>query len=295
MNMLARVGRFLQGRPRANTKDLLVSLLVMAWVVEARDPYTGGHLWRVSRFAHTLAEALGLPPTQAARVAIGGFLHDLGKVGIPDHILNKKDRLTEVEYDVIRTHPEVGWNMLANHPLAHLAEHAIRSHHEMPNGKGYPAGLSGNAIPLDARIVGVCDAFDAMTSTRPYRQGMPIDKALAIIESELGQQFDQAIGAVFVRLGREGRWQHIVGHTDQGIPLQVCANCGPTIVLRKEQRAGEHVYCRNCTSEFVTEGQAGALHIAPTGRTGKAADLEPIADLKLIGRLLAESGSALPA
>ncbi|ABR91520.1 Uncharacterized conserved protein [Janthinobacterium sp. Marseille] len=286
MNILSRISNLFTDKSNTNRKDLLVSLLIMAWVVEARDPYTGGHLWRVSRFAHRLALELGMSETDAARIAIGGFLHDLGKVGIPDQILNKKDKLSEEEYDVIRTHPEIGWRMLANHPLAHIAEHAIRFHHETPDGKGYPTGIRGTDIPVEARIVGICDAFDAMTSTRPYRKGMPIEKALSIIESELGRQFDSIIGAKFVALGKLGHWNHVVGHTDQGIPLQVCGMCGPTVVLRKEQQAGEHVYCRSCATEFVTEQRDEVLGISPTGRNGRAQDLEPIADLKLIKRLL---------
>lgn len=281
------------GKSQDAGKELLVSLLVMAWVVEARDPYTGGHLWRVSRFANRLATALGMTSAEVARVTIGGFLHDLGKIGIPDQILNKKERLTDEEYDVIRTHPDVGWRMLAGHPLAHLAEHAIRSHHEAPDGRGYPQGLSGADIPRDALIVGVCDAFDAMTSTRPYRKGMPIEKALTLIEMELGGQFDAAIGAEFIRLGRLGEWDHIVGHTDQGIPLQICGNCGPTVVVSREQQNGHHVYCRSCSTEFLTQASGKALTITPTGRNGQAKDLEPLADRALIERLLENAKPAL--
>lgn len=163
-----------------HVEHLLKSLFVMASMVEARDPYTGGHLWRVSQFSRILAEDAGLPSNVVARIALGGFLHDLGKIGVPDAILNKPDKLTDEEYEVIKTHPEVGSRLLADHPLADLARSAILSHHEMPDGRGYPHGLSGAAISVDASIVGICDAFDAMTSTRPYRKGMPISKALSI-------------------------------------------------------------------------------------------------------------------
>ncbi|MDD2741759.1 MAG: HD-GYP domain-containing protein [Rhodocyclaceae bacterium] len=273
--------------------DLLCSLLVMAWMVEARDPYTGGHLWRVSRFSRLLATALDLPDQDVARVSLGGFLHDLGKVGVPDQILNKKDRLTDEEYAVIKTHPDVGWRMLAGHPLAQLAEAAIRAHHEMPNGQGYPRGLAGEDIPLDARIVGICDAFDAMTSTRPYRRGMPIAKALDIIEENLGGQFDAIFGARFVAIGRQGALDHIAGHSDEGIPLHECFMCGPTLVLRKDQAAGDHVYCRSCSGEYVTTLEDGKLRTQPTGQMGSPADLEPEADNALITRLVRESARAL--
>ena len=265
----------------------------MAWMVEARDPYTGGHLWRVSRFSRLLAGESGLPDADVARISIGGFLHDLGKVGVPDHILNKKDRLTDAEYEVIKTHPDVGWRTLAGHPLAHLAEEAIRSHHERPDGNGYPRGLSGEALAVDARIVGICDAFDAMTSTRPYRKGMPIDKALSIIEENLGRQFDRSFGTRFGQLGRAGALDHIVGHSDEGIPLRECMMCGPTLVLRKGQSAGEHIYCRSCTGEYVTEEREGQLVVTPTGRMGSPRDVEPEADVELIARLVRESAHAL--
>jgi HD-GYP domain-containing protein (c-di-GMP phosphodiesterase class II) len=274
-------------------EDLLSSLLVMAWMVEARDPYTGGHLWRVSRFSRLLAIESGLPDNDVARISLGGFLHDLGKVGVPDQILNKKDRLTDEEYEVIKTHPDVGWRMLSGHPLAQLAEAAIRAHHETPNGKGYPLGLSGSDIPLDGRIVGVCDAFDAMTSTRPYRKGMPIEKALAIIGENLDTQFDREYGERFLKLGHQGDLHHIVGHSDEGIPLHECFMCGPTLVLRKGQQAGDSVYCRSCTGEYVVMAEEGKLLSQFTGRKASPKDLEPIADGELISRLVRESARAL--
>jgi HD-GYP domain-containing protein (c-di-GMP phosphodiesterase class II) len=95
-------------------EDLLTSLLVMAWMVEARDPSTGGHLWRVSQFSRLLAIRAGLPDEDVSRIAVGAFLHDLGKISVPDHILGKKDRLTDEEYAVIKTHPDVGWRMVAH-------------------------------------------------------------------------------------------------------------------------------------------------------------------------------------
>jgi hypothetical protein len=275
-------------------EDLLTSLLVMAWMVEARDPYTGGHLWRVSRFSRMLATEAGLPDEDVARIAVGGFLHDLGKISVPDHILGKKDRLTEAEYEVIKTHPEVGWRMLAGHPLAQLAEATVRAHHETPDGRGYPRGLAGMAVPVDARIVGICDAFDAMTSTRPYRRGMPIGKALDIIEENLDRQFDLDHGRRFVDMGRAGRLDHVVGHSDEGIPLHECVMCGPTLVTRRGQPAGEHIYCRSCSGEYLIEaGPDGALAVVPTGRMGTAKDLEPEADTALIVNVVRESARVL--
>lgn len=297
MSLLTDITRLLgsrddEGQARLQ-EDLLTSLLVMAWMVEARDPYTGGHLWRVSRFSRLLATDAGLPESDVARISIGGFLHDLGKISVPDHILGKKDRLSDEEYEVIKTHPEVGWRMLAGHPLAQLAEAAVRAHHETPNGKGYPRGLVGKVVPLDARIVGICDAFDAMTSTRPYRRGMPIVKALGIIEENFDLQFDRDFGQHFVLLGRAGQLDHIVGHSDEGIPLHECAMCGPTLVLRRDQKAGEHIYCRSCTGEYVTENQDGKLVTVMTGRKGTPKDLVPETDPVLIANMVRDSARAL--
>lgn len=297
MSFLNQISRLLGSHFKENRlqhqEDLLTSLLVMAWMVEARDPYTGGHLWRVSRFSRQLAQDAGLPDADVARITVGAFLHDLGKVSIPDHILGKKDRLTDEEYEVIKTHPEVGWRMLAGHPLAAIAEAAIRAHHETPDGQGYPLGLSAAAIPVDAKIVGICDAFDAMTSTRPYRRGMPIEKALSIIEDNLGRQFDTEFGTRFIAQGRVGALDHIVGHSDLGIPLRDCLMCGPTLVLRRDQRAGDHVFCHSCASEYVTENQDGELVVTPTGRKATPKQLEPQADVDLIAGVVRESARAL--
>ena len=282
-------------KPRATelNEDLLASLLVMAWMVEARDPYTGGHLWRVSRYARLLSQHMGLPAETVDRISIGGFLHDLGKIGIPDHILNKRDRLSDEEYAVIKTHPNSGLRMLAGHPLKVLVQDAVALHHETPDGKGYPNSLTLEQIPLDARIVGVCDAFDAMTSTRPYREGMPVARALEIIEQQLGQQFDLQAGRHFVSLGRSGALTHIVGHTDDGIPLHECPMCGPTLVIRRQQQAGSHIYCPSCTAEFVTEQGVTGLVPKPTGNQGSARQVAPEADVLLIQAIVKESARAV--
>lgn len=278
----------------ASSKHLLASLLTMAWFVEARDPYTGGHLWRVSRYARLLAEHARFSPAEAARIGLGGFLHDLGKVGIPDAILRKPERLTDEEYAVIKTHPDIGMRMLASHPLAALVQDAIRLHHERPDGQGYPLRLQGKSIPEVARIVGICDAFDAMTSNRPYRRGMPRDQALGILDAEKGTQFDAQFAGLFIALGQAGQLDHVMGHSDDGIPLQICPMCGPTLVLRKDQQAGEKIYCRNCTGEFELKKVDSGLVATPTGHQGRPADLEPEADTELIERTVTAALEAMP-
>ena len=276
-----------------HVEDLLKSLFIMASLVEARDPYTGGHLWRVAQFSQLLAARAGLPPGDVARIALGGFLHDLGKIGVPDAILNKPDRLTDEEFEVIKTHPSVGNRLLSGHPLAELARDAVLCHHERPDGQGYPGGLAGNAVSVDAKIVGITDAFDAMTSTRPYRRGMASDAALAIIEKCLGTQFDQELGKLFLVMGRAGELDHIVGHSDAGIPLQECPECGPTIVIRRDQKTGNFVYCRKCGYKTTVIRENGTFSIAETDDHGNAEELEPEVDVALIDALVNEAASRI--
>lgn len=266
-------------------QDILASLLTAAWMVEARDPYTGGHLWRVSQFAMILAAKTGLPGAEVQRIAMAGFLHDLGKIGIPDAILGKPGRLTEEEYDVIKTHPRIGSRMLAGHPLASLVDAAVLMHHETPNGKGYPLGLTGKDIPIDASIIGVCDAFDAMTSTRPYRKGMSREQALRIIDNNLGEQFDEIHGRLLIELGDAGELDHIIAHSDDGIPLLTCPVCGPTIVRRRDQQAGDHLACPSCQAAFRLDSNDQTVFLE---RKATASELEVVPDRSLINALVHE-------
>lgn len=277
-----------------HSEQLIASLLSMAWFVEARDPYTGGHLWRVSRYARLTARRAGLDEAQAAKIGLGGFMHDLGKIGVPDAILRKADKLTDEEYAVIKTHPSVGARMLAGHPLARLVEDAVLLHHERPDGHGYPKGLGGAGIPDMALVVGVCDAFDAMTSHRPYRAGIPIEKALQIIASAKGSQFDARFADALTALGEAGEIEHIAGHSDDGIPLHSCPNCGPTLVRTRESRAGKLIYCRNCTGQFKLAFVDGGLTALATGLMGSPADLEPELDAELIRRTVQEAAAEFP-
>lgn len=283
----------LRAQLEEHRRALLSSLLISAWMVEARDPYTGGHLWRVARLTHALALEMGLPARQASQMALAGFLHDLGKVGVPDAVLRKPGRLTEEEFAQIRTHPRLGASMIEGHPFAPLITNAIYHHHEMPNGKGYPSGLAGDAIPLDARMVGLCDAFDAMTSTRPYRKGMPIESALAIIESELGRQFDADLGRTFVRMGRAGAFHHIVGHSDDGIALEQCPVCGPTLVRSRDTLAGHYQGCPSCRAQFRWDLQGDKLLPVQTAPQASAEELEPRLDRAQVEALVLDWAPAL--
>ncbi|MGD9170292.1 MAG: HD domain-containing protein [Candidatus Thiodiazotropha sp.] len=274
-------------------KPLLQSLLVMAWMVEARDPYSGGHLWRVSQYCRLLAESLGLSRYDVARITLGGFLHDLGKINLPDSILKKPGRLNVDEYESIKNIPEIGARVLTGHPLAGLVKNAILHHHERPDGAGYPFGFDEGNLPIESRIISICDAFDAMTSNRPYRRGLPIDQALKGIKYNLHTQFDGNFGHIFIELGNSGVFNSILGHTDQGIPIQNCLACGPTIVVKRRHKSGERTYCPNCAAEAIIVKHKNSVSIHPTGRTGKLKYLQPKADMDLIGEFVATSAAAL--
>ncbi|GAB4129567.1 MAG: hypothetical protein Fur0040_12290 [Sideroxydans sp.] len=268
--------------------SLLSTLLGLSMIVEARDPYTGGHLWRVSQFSKLLAQQAGLSRRGIALCEVGGFLHDLGKVGVPDAILNKPDRLTQGEYDIIKTHPAVGARLLSNHPLASLAFEAVVGHHERPDGNGYPNGLAGEVIPEVARIVSIADAFDAMTSTRPYRKGMPMEKALSIIGAEAGRQFDATLVGHFMALSGTSQLAHIVGHSEPGLPMHPCPACEGPLVLRRNQREGAYVYCRACGAESRLHKSGDTVRLELTGQMGDASVLAPDCDTDLIGATVEE-------
>lgn len=235
---------------------LLKSMLSLATVIEAKDPYTGGHTWRVSRYARLLAEDIGLTPDEVFVVHFGSLMHDIGKVSVPDPILNKEGKLTSVEYEIVKKHPETGWALIREHPLGALAHTIVRSHHERFDGLGYPRGLAGNRINLFARITSIADAFDSMTSTRPYRPGMPAEAAYRLLAQESGRQFDPILVSAFLDLGRRGEIDHILGHSSEERLLQTCTACGPIIVVPASWKSGEQVICPKCLGNY---------HVHPDG------------------------------
>lgn len=271
-------------------RKLLTSLMVIGSVVEARDPYTGGHLWRVGQFSSLLADKIGLGREEVFLAGLGGFLHDLGKVGVPDAILNKAGPLTDAEYGIIKTHPIVGARVLAEHPLAPLAMDAVVAHHERPDGGGYPGRLSGGRIPLVARIVGVADAFDAMTSTRPYRRGMPIERATAIFTEERGRQFDSALTDAFLAIANSGGVLHIVGHGFEGAKMAECPMCGP-IITTHEITDGHLHGCRNCGGLYRLHRHEDEWQVEAVAPTAPPDLLTPQPDYAPIRRLVASAPS----
>lgn len=175
---------------------------VLTSALEARDPYTQAHTGRIRDIAMALALALRVPPEVRTAVNLGALLHDVGKIGIADSILLKPGPLTEEEWAIMRTHPEIGERMLRDVDFLAPALEVVRWHHERWDGKGYPDGLAGDQIPLSARIVAVCDAFDAMTSDRPYRQALPTDLALDELVAVSGSQLDPRCALLLVEVVR---------------------------------------------------------------------------------------------
>jgi putative two-component system response regulator len=166
--------------------------------IEQKDPYTKGHCHRVRHLSRRIGECLHLSAQQCSTLEAGSLLHDIGKISIPESILNKQGKLTAEEFSLIQTHPEAGTRIIGHIDLFKPYLDIVRSHHERFDGSGYPDGLKGEDIPKLARIVSVADAFDAMTSSRSYRSALP--KELAVEEMKLyaGSQFDPAIVDIFI-------------------------------------------------------------------------------------------------
>ncbi|HUF66774.1 MAG TPA: HD domain-containing phosphohydrolase [Gemmatimonadaceae bacterium] len=185
----------------------LGGIQALVHALEVKHPYTRGHSIRVSRYSSAMARQIGLDREAVRQVEIGGHVHDIGKIGVREEILNKEGSLTDAEYAHIMTHPVVGWQILS--PLLNdspCALNIVRSHHERFDGKGVPDGLSGDAIPIEARLCAVVDAFDAMTSGRAYRHyRMSRDDAVAELLRHRETQFDSEMVAEFLKLVESGR------------------------------------------------------------------------------------------
>jgi len=171
----------------------------MAYVVEAKDAYTGQHLERCRVYGLALMEAVGAGGDYPD-AEYGFLLHDVGKVGVPERILNKPGPLSAAEWRVMRTHPIIGYQILQGIPFMTTAASIVRCHHEMWDGAGYPEGLHGEQIPLPARVFQVVDAFDAMTTDRPYRASLGVERAAEEIQRMAGTQFDPEVCRVFAGL-----------------------------------------------------------------------------------------------
>lgn len=190
-------------------KDLqdtyLATVRVLVSTIEAKDPYTHGHTERVAQYAVGIAKAMDFSQDEIQTIQLGAFLHDIGKLHTSDSILHKPGALTDEEWRLVKAHPVRGAQMLQGVKFLEKATDLVRHHHERVDGKGYPDGLRGDEITVGARIVNVADAFDAMTTERPYRAGLTMEAAIAQLEEKAGTQFAAEVVEVMVRSLREGR------------------------------------------------------------------------------------------
>lgn len=193
----------------------LGTLRAMTAAIDAKDRYTCGHSERVAHLARQLALAIGFDDARAERVHIAGIVHDVGKIGVPEAVLVKAGRLTDEEFGLIKLHPETGYNILKDIPLFHDVLPGVLHHHERWDGRGYPAKVAGEDIPLIARIIGIADTFDAMSSTRAYRPALPRDHTLAEIAKCAGTQFDPMLAAKFVSLDFSEYDRLLVAHSQR--------------------------------------------------------------------------------
>lgn len=183
------------------------TIIALTAAIDTKDHYTFSHSQNVAEYAMALARECGMSPDFVSIIREAGLLHDIGKIGITESILNKPARLTSEEYEIIKTHVENSVGIIRHLPSLDYVIPAVISHHERYDGKGYPRGIAGEAIPLMGRILCVVDSFDAMISKRNYKKAMPLEKALSILESERGKQFDPHLVDVFTKMICEGKLQ----------------------------------------------------------------------------------------
>jgi putative nucleotidyltransferase with HDIG domain len=189
----------LQEAARANRELFIGSIRAFAAAIDAKDPYTRGHSERVAAVARTIARHLPLSEDAQQKLWIAALLHDVGKIGVEDHVLQKVGQLTDEEFEQMKSHTVVGAEILSSIDQLREMIPAIRWHHESWNGRGYPDGKRAEEIPLFARIVAVADTFDALTTNRPYQEAYAVDDAIAVITRLTGSRFDAKVVTAFLR------------------------------------------------------------------------------------------------
>jgi putative nucleotidyltransferase with HDIG domain len=194
------------------------TLEALGGALDAKDAETEGHCQRVTAFTITIAKAMGVDKATMRQIARGAFLHDIGKMGIPDSILRKPGPLTTEEREIMRRHCEIGYSVLERIPFLKEAAEIVLAHQECFNGSGYPRGLRGEQIPIGARIFAVADTLDAMISDRPYRKALPISAAREEIRRHAGTQFDPQVVQVFLSMP-DSVWMAL--HDNIGDPFRL--------------------------------------------------------------------------
>jgi diguanylate cyclase (GGDEF)-like protein/putative nucleotidyltransferase with HDIG domain len=193
------------GIPGIDTRrDSLSAVYALVSAVETRDPYTYGHSKKVKTYAVALAEAVGLSPDEVSKLSTAALLHDIGKIGIPDNVLNKKGKLNGENWEALKAHPRLGANIVSSIPNLVPCASSILHHHERWDGGGYPEGLKGEEIPLGARILAIADSFEAMSSPRPYRPAWSLEEVVKELRQGAGTQFDPKLVEVFIGIIEAG-------------------------------------------------------------------------------------------
>jgi HD-GYP domain-containing protein (c-di-GMP phosphodiesterase class II) len=200
--IILNLNRWLIGLSNTLLKGNLELMNVLGYAIAERDSDTNSHNYRVTYYALRLGEAIGLAPENMRHLIAGAFLHDVGKIGIRDPILLKPGKLTQEEHEVMKTHVLLGVDILSKSSWLSGARDVVEFHHEKYDGSGYPQGLKGEAIPLNARIFAIVDVFDALTSKRPYKKPWPALDAIAALERDSGSHFDPQLVSVFALLAR---------------------------------------------------------------------------------------------
>jgi len=194
-----RLEKLVQERTEKLDKMTVALISVLENANQYNDEDTGQHIKRVSYYSFLISERAKLSKELREEIKLYSALHDIGKVGIPHAILNKPGRFTDAEFEEMKKHVEIGYKMVENAPISAVAKNIIRYHHEKFDGNGYAAGLSGDKIPVEARVVALADVFDALTSKRTYKRAMPFDKAIEIITEGRGSHFDPAMVDIFLK------------------------------------------------------------------------------------------------
>lgn len=201
----------------------LGTLRALTSAIDAKDPYTHGHSERVAHIARGLAGLAGLTEEACERIHIAGLVHDVGKIGVPEAVLTKPGRLTDEEFEIIKRHPTIGHRIIRDIPLMSDVLPGVLHHHERWDGRGYPHGIAGEAIPLMARLIGLADTFDAMSSTRSYRPALSRERVLDEIQKCAGTQFDPALALLFPRLDLAEYDRMLAANKAQAMKLGVAA------------------------------------------------------------------------
>lgn len=248
------------------------TLIVLANAIELRDHYTVGHNWRVAKYSVEIARELGWSPEKLKEVEMACVLHDVGKVAVDDAVLRKPDKLTEEEYAQMKIHPERGAALLQDVEALHPLIPYCLYHHERVDGKGYPYGLKGEEIPIEGRLVGVADCWDALTSNRPYRKGMDSERAIKIIEEGRGTQFDVMCADAFIKCYREGRINPILQNYHEKDEKSIaCPFCSTNIRFPEDSEVGStfdcHVCHRSVKLQRLEEGSYFGELLAKSGAT----------------------------